>query len=92
MPWECGCQGSESRESVTFYETVPLGLIADFFFVLLFRASPEAKGGSQAKGIGATAAGPHHSSRQLRILNPRSEARDRTATSWFLVRYVSTVP
>ena len=36
-------------------------------------------GGSQTRGpIGATAAGLHHSSRQCRILNPLSEARDRT--------------
>ena len=29
---------------------------------------------------------------QRRILNPLSEARDRTATSWFLVRFVSAAP
>ena len=60
----------------------------------LFRATPAAYGGSQARGrIGAVAAAyttatampdpshicnPHHSSRQRRILNPPSEARDRT--------------
>ena len=33
-----------------------------FFFFLLFRATPEAYGGSQARGpVGATAAGLHHS-------------------------------
>ena len=68
------------------------------FFVclfLLFRATPVAYGGSQARGrIGATAAGLHHSHSysqiwatsvtyitaqgNARILNPLSEARDRT--------------
>ena len=64
------------------------------FYFLLFRAAPEAYGSSQARGlIGATAAGLcqatetwdpshvcnlHDSSRQFRILNPLSEARDRT--------------
>ena len=33
-----------------------------FFFFCLFRAAPEAYGGSQARGpTGAAAAGPHHS-------------------------------
>ena len=31
----------------------------------------------------------HHSSWQHQILNPLSEARDRTTTSWFLVRFVN---
>jgi len=31
------------------------------FYVLLFRAAPSAYGGSQARGIGAMAAGLHHS-------------------------------
>ena len=30
--------------------------------------------------------------RQCQILNPLSEARDRTATLWFLVGFVSAVP
>ena len=34
----------------------------------------------------------HHSLWQLQILNPLSEARDRTRTSWFLVGFVSAVP
>ena len=38
-----------------------------------------AYGGSQARGlIGVSAAGLRHSSQQRRILNPLSEARDRT--------------
>ena len=36
--------------------------------------------------------GLHHSSRQHQILNPLSEARDRTETSWFPVGFVSTAP
>ena len=31
----------------------------------------------------------HHSSWQYRIVNPLSEGRDRTATSWFLVGFVN---
>ena len=55
----------------------------NFFFVVLFfvlfRATPEAYGGSQARGlIGAVATDLHHSSQRRRILNPLSEARDRT--------------
>ena len=61
------------------------------FFFCLFRATPAAHGGSQARSlIGAVAAGLrqslsnsgsvelHHSSRQCRILNLLSEARGRT--------------
>ena len=50
-----------------------------FFFFCLFRATPAAYRGSQFRGqIRATAAGLHHSSRQRWIINPLSEARDRT--------------
>ena len=34
----------------------------------------------------------HHTSRQHWILNPLSEAKDRTLSSWILVRSVSTEP
>jgi len=34
----------------------------------------------------------HHSSQQRLILNPLSEARDLTETSWFLVRFISAAP
>ena len=64
--------------------------VSAFFFFFLFRAAPTACGGSQARGQSrATAAGLHHShsnsgselplrhTPQL-ILNPLSEARDRT--------------
>ena len=45
----------------------------------LFRAALVAYGVSQARGlIGVAAAGLHHSSRQHQILNPLSEASDRT--------------
>ena len=47
------------------------------FIYCLFRATPVAYGGSQARGpIGAVAAGLHHSLWQRWILNPWSEARD----------------
>ena len=65
------------------------------YFCLLsfFRAAPVAYGGSQPRGlIGVVAAHLHYTSRQCWILNPLSKARDWTATSWFLVRFVSAVP
>ena len=61
-----------------------------FIYFAFSRATPAASGGSQARGlIGAIATGLHHShsnagsklhhsSRQRRILNPLSKARDRT--------------
>ena len=65
-----------------------------FFLFLLFRAAPTVYGDSQARGqIGATAASLptatatqdpshiydlHHNSWQCQVLNPLSEARDRT--------------
>ena len=68
------------------------GLKFFFFFFCLLRAAPEACGRSQARGgIGAVATSLHHNhsnqhrfqaasatSRQRRILNPLSEARDQT--------------
>ena len=56
----------------------------DFF--CLFRASPRAYGGSQARGRSGAVVMPdpshicdlHHSSQQRQILNPLSEARDQT--------------
>ena len=54
-----------------------------------------ANGGCQVRGrIGATAAGLHHSSQQRRILNPLSEARDRTLNlmvpSWIRFLFATT--
>ena len=53
-----------------------------FFFFCLFAiswAAPAAYGSSQARGqIEAVATSLHHNSRQRRILNPLSKARDRT--------------
>jgi len=47
-----------------------------FLCVCLFRATPVPYGGSQGSGpMGAAAAGLQHSSQQLRIPNPLSEAR-----------------
>ena len=67
----------------------------------LFRTAPTAYGGSQARGpIRAAATGLHQShcnagskprlqpSWQGWILNPLSEARDQTWTSWMVVRFV----
>ena len=34
----------------------------------------------------------HHSSRQRQILDPPSKARDEPASSWMLVRFISTEP
>ena len=46
---------------------------------MLFRAVPKACGGSHARSlIRASATSLHHSSLQCWILNPLSEARDRT--------------
>ena len=62
-------------------ETIAYKIFFSFFFLsfVFFRAAPKVYAGSQAKGpIRATAAGLHHSSQQRRILNPLSEARDRT--------------
>ena len=79
-----------------------------FFFFCLFRAIPTAYADSQARGpIGALPTGLHHShshgrsepvcnlhhsSRQRRILDPLSKARDQTATPWLLGRALSAVP
>ena len=70
--WSSHC-GSELMNPTRIHED------AGFFclFLLFFRAAPAAYGDSQARGpIRATAASLHHSSRQLQILNPLSEARD----------------
>ena len=56
-----------------------LTIIINFFW--LFRASPEAYGGSQDRGqIGAIAASLHHSSGQRWILDPLREVRDQTCS------------
>ena len=62
-------------------------------FWSFFRATPVTYGGSQARGqMGAVAAGLHHCSEQRRILNPLSESRDRTASSWILVGSLTAEP
>ena len=78
-----------------------------FIYFLLFRATGAAYGSSQARSqIRATAAGLHHShsnagsklclwpiSQQCQILNPLSEARDRTCilmdTSWICFHWAT---
>ena len=78
-----------------------------YFIFLLFRAALAAYGGSQARGrIGAVAAGLYHSHIRFKprlpstpaahgnagSLTQRAEARDQTATSWFLVGFLSAAP
>ena len=81
---------SQSQSTVGLFSFCFLG----FFVFCLFRATPTAHGGSQARGwIRAAAANLHHSqinsgsepcrdlhhsSRQCQIFNPLSKARDRT--------------
>ena len=69
-----------------------------FFYLFAFsRAAPMAHGGSQARGrIRATATldpshvcNLHHSSRQRWILNPLSEARDRTCILMDAVGFIT---
>ena len=62
-----------------------------FFAVVFFRATPTAYGGSQGRGpIGAVAARLHHSSRQCRIINPLSRARDQTQNLGFVNNCATT--
>jgi len=70
------------------------GLDFLFFFFFLFRITPRAYGGSQARGlIRATAVGLHHGLWQQPILNPpRARPGIEPATSWFLDRFVSAAP
>ena len=64
-----------------------------FFFFSFFQAALAAYGSSQARGlIRATAACLHHSSQQRRIPNPLSKSRDEPASSWILVRFISSAP
>ena len=70
--------------------------------MFVFRATLAAYGGSQARSpiSAAAAATPdpshifdlHHNSRQYRILNLLSEARDQTHNLRFLVGFFSAVP
>ena len=78
------------------------------FFFFLFGATPVACGSSQARGqIRVIATGPttatatsdlshirdlHYSSQQCGILNPLSEVRAGTVSSWILVGFITTQP
>ena len=92
--WHCHCSGLGCcchTALVSSHQGTPSCF---YFIFCLFRATLMAHGGSQARGrIGATAAGLHHSHSNARsephlrpipqltatrILNPLSEARDRT--------------
>ena len=83
----------EKRKKAYIQRNVSPSFFFFFFFFGLFRATPMARGGSQAWGqVRTVAAGlrhshsnatselhlQYHSSGQRRILNPLSEARDRT--------------
>ena len=70
-----------------------------FYFILFFclfaisRAAPVAYGGSQARGlIGAVAAGLHHSHSNAGSLTHWARPEIESATSWFLVGFVSAAP
>ena len=76
-----------------------------FFSFCLFRAAPVAYGSSQTGGqIGAIVAGPHQLRIQAmsstyttvhgntQIFNPQARAGIEPASSWVLVRFVSTEP
>ena len=58
-----------------------------FYFIVFQGATPVAYGSSLA-----TAASLHHSSQQLWILNPPSEARDQTHTLMILVVFITAEP
>ena len=60
------------------------------FIYLLFRATPVAYGGSQARGrIGATAASLHHSHSKARSSTHWARPGIESATSWFLIVFVN---
>ena len=93
---------SVSRSKGYLYTTNSL------FLFCLFRATPGAYGSYSSRGqIGATAAGlhhshsiagsepclrQHHSSQQHQILNPLTDARDRSLVLWILVEFITTEP
>ena len=63
------------------------------FFLCLFRATSEAYGGSQARGLtGAVAAGLHHSHSNARSLTHWARPGIKPATSCLLVGFVSAAP
>ena len=71
-----------------------------FIFVFLGQHSWHMEVPSQDRGQTTATAMPdpshvcnlHHSSRQHQILNPLSKARDKPASSWMLVRFISPEP
>ena len=72
------------KKVISFKVVTPLPDFSGLsFFSCLFRTAPAAYGGSQATHSHSNAGSEpclklHHSSRQHRILNPLSEARDGT--------------
>ena len=62
-------------------------------FIYLFRATPAAYGGSQARGrIRSTATGLHHSHGSAGSLTHWARPGIKPTTSWMLVRFVSAEP
>uniref|UniRef100_A0A8D1ZL36 Uncharacterized protein n=1 Tax=Sus scrofa TaxID=9823 RepID=A0A8D1ZL36_PIG len=100
------CKSEMSNKYIKFWDKSIYLFI--YFYFLLFKATPVAYGGSQAKGqIRATAAGLHHSysnagfkmhlqptphSSWHQILNPRERPGIKSAASWFLVGFISAAP
>ena len=79
LPGLGGRIDSNSHRELSGGDRNVLCLFLFFFVFCLFRAAPTAYGGSQARcPFGAVAASLHHSSQQYWILNPLSEAGDRT--------------
>ena len=64
-----------------------------FFVFCLFRATPTAYGGSQARGlIGAVATGLHHSHSNAGSLTHWARPGIEPTSAWFLVEFVSAGP
>ena len=83
-PWN-----SISNCSIKYLPTTYFFL--SFFFFCLFRATRAAYGASQARGwIGAISAGLHHSHSNARSLTRWVRPGINPASSWILVRLVST--
>ena len=91
MPWRAFL-----LQLILFYFLLLLlfcNLIFFSFLFFLFRATPVAYGGSQARGqIGATATDLHHSHSNVGCLTHRAKPGIEPATSWFLGELVSAAP
>ena len=64
-----------------------------YLFIFLFRAAPTAYGGSQARGlIRAVAGSLRHSHSNVGSLTHWVRQGIKSASSWFLVRFISAAP